>query len=256
MKELIEFPVEGLTPAMQACLVRELIAQLNIPDEKFEEYAKNPPTAEERKKAVLKLNSEMNRISEIAQEEVKLSSTEIETVNFINPVSPESSLQPEVSQSKDNIIEPNVLKNFTNKNDDNNGNLVEEGQHDKVQSIIANLQIQQFVIPVILDRLNIFGKPDKETESIIYKSDAYTASLKSEEDSQTLSLDRNSLDSEASQEALLASRNHSSENYSIIINNLTHNEFERFKALFDEQQICCEQNQQEFKSQDAVKEID
>ncbi|ABA25272.1 hypothetical protein Ava_C0186 (plasmid) [Trichormus variabilis ATCC 29413] len=131
MKELIEFPVEGLTPAMQACLLRELIAQLNIPDEKFAEYAKNPPTAQERQEAVLKLNSEINRISEIAQEEVKLSSTEIETVNFVNPVSQESSLQPEVSQSKDNTIEPEVLKNFTNKNDDNNGDLVEECQHDK-----------------------------------------------------------------------------------------------------------------------------
>ncbi|BAY19933.1 hypothetical protein NIES21_58030 (plasmid) [Anabaenopsis circularis NIES-21] len=256
MKELIEFPVEGLTPAMQACLLRELIAQLNIPDEKFEEYAKNPPTAEERQEAVLNLNSEINRISEIAQEEVKLSSTEIEPVNFVNPVSPESSLQPEVSESKYNTIKPEVLKNFTDKSDDNNGNLVEECQHDKVQSFIANLQIQQFVIPVILDRLNIFGKPDKETESIIYKSEAYTASLKLEEDSQTLSLDRNSPDSEASQEAVLASRNHSSENYSIIINNLTHNEFERFKALFDEQQARCEQNQQQFKSQDAVQEID
>jgi hypothetical protein len=245
MKELIEFPVEGLTPAMQACLLRELIAQLNIPDEKFAEYAKNPPTAEERQEAVLKLNSEMNRISEIAQEEVKLSSTEIE-----------SALQSEVSQSKDNTIEPDVLKNFTDKNDYNNGNLVEESQHDKVQSLIANLQIQQFVIPVILDRLNIFGKPDKETQSILYKGEAYTASLKSEEDSQTLSLDRNSPDSEASQEALLASRNNSSENYSIIINNLTHNEFERFKALFDEQQAHCEHNQQQFKNQDAVQEID
>lgn len=256
MKKLIEFPVEGLTPAMQACLLRELIAQLNIPDEKFEEYAKNPPTAEERQEAVLKLNSEMNRISEIAQEEVKLSSTEIEPVNFVNPVSPESSLQPEVSQSKNNTIEPDVLKNFTDKNDDNNGDLVEEDQHDQVQFIIANFQIQQFVIPVILDRLNIFGEPDKETQSIIYKGEAYTASLKLEEDSQTLSLDRNSPDSEASQEALLASRNHSSENYSIIINNLTHNEFERFKALFDEEQVRREQSQQQFKNQDAVKEID
>jgi hypothetical protein len=256
MKELIEFPVEGLTPAMQACLLRELIAQLNIPDEKFEEYPKNPPTAEERQEAVLKLNSEMNRISEIAQEEAKLSSTKIEAINFVNPVSPESSLQPEVSRSKDNTIEPDVLKNFTDKNDDKNDNLVEDSQHDKVQSFIANFQIQQFVIPVILDRLNIFGKPDKETGSLIYKGEAYTASLKSEEDSQTLSLDRNSPDSEASQEALLASRNNSSEDYSIIINNLTHNEFEHFKALFDEEELRRKQSQQQFKNQDAVQELD
>ncbi|KOP26444.1 hypothetical protein AMR41_10385 [Hapalosiphon sp. MRB220] len=256
MKELIEFPVEGLTPAMQACLLRELIAQLNIPDEKFAEYAKNPPTAEEQQEAVLKLNSEIKRISEIAQEEVKLSSTEIETINFVNPVGQESSLQPEVNQPIKTTIEPEVLQNITNKNDDNNGNLLEENQQDKVQLFSANSQIQQFVIPVILDRLNIFGKPDEETQSILYKGEAYTASLKLEEDSQTLSLDRNSPDSEATQEALLASRNNSSENYSIIINNLTHNEFERFKALFDEQQARCEHNQQEFKNQDATQEID
>lgn len=256
MKELIELPVEGLTPAMQACLLRELIAQLNIPDEKFEESAKNPPTAEERKQAVLNLNSEMNRVSKIVQEEVKVNSTEIEPINFVNQLNQESSSQAEASQFTRTTIEPEVLKNPTNKNDDKNGNLVEDGQHDKVQSLTADFQIKQFIIPVILDRLDIFGKPDKETQGIIYKSEEYTASLKLEEDSQTLSLDRNLPDSEESQEALLASRDNNSEEYSITINNLTKEEFERFKTLFNEQQARREQSQKQFKNQDSAKELD
>ncbi|ODH02310.1 hypothetical protein A4S05_23785 [Nostoc sp. KVJ20] len=256
MKELIELPVEGLTPAMQASLLRELIKQLNIPNDKFEESAKKPPTAEERKQAVLNLNSEMNRISEIAQEEVKLSSTEIEPISSVNSVSQKLSLQPEVSQSKENTIEPEILKNLTTKNDDNNGKPVEETPEDKVQSFTADFQIRQFVIPIILDRLNIFGKSDKETQSIIYESEEYTASLKLEEDSQTLSLDRNLPNSEESQEALLASRDNNLEEYSITINNLTKEEFERFKTLFNEQQARREQSQQQFKNQDSAKELD
>lgn len=256
MKELIELPVEGLTPAMQASLLRELIKQLNIPDDKFEESAKKPPTAEETKEAVLRLNSEINRISEVVQDEAKANSTELETITFINQLNQESSSQAEASHFTGTTIEPEVLKSPTNKNDDNNGNPVEESPEDRVQSLTADSQIRQFVIPVILDRLDIFGKSDKETQGIIYKSEEYTASLKSEEDSQTLSLDRNLPDSEQSREALLASRDNNSEEYSITINNLTKEEFERFKTLFNEQQARREQSQKQFKNQDYAKELD
>ncbi|OYD89256.1 hypothetical protein CDG77_19360 [Nostoc sp. 'Peltigera membranacea cyanobiont' 213] len=253
MKELIELPVEGLTPAMQASLLRELIKQLNIPDDKFEESAKKPPTAEETKEAVLRLNSEINRISEILQDEAKVNSTELEPITFVNQ---ESSSKAEASQSTRKIIEPEVIKNPTNKNDDNNGNPVEENPEDRVQSLTADSQIRQFVIPVILDRLNLFGISDKETQSVVYKGEAYTASLKLEEDSQTLSLDRNLPDYEESREALLASRDNNSEEYSITINNLTKEEFERFKTLFNEQQARREQSQKQFKNQDSGKELD
>ncbi|MHC5818594.1 MAG: hypothetical protein ACYT04_22570 [Nostoc sp.] len=253
MKELIELPVEGLTPAMQASLLRELIKQLNISDDKFEESAKKPPTAEERKEAVLRLNSEINRVSEIVQDEAKVNSTEIQPITFVNQ---ESSSQAEASQSTGKTIEPEVIKNTTNKNDDNNGNLVKESPEDRVQLFPADSQIQEFVIPVILDRLDIFGKPDKETQDIIYKSEEYTASLKFEEDSQTLSLDRNLPDLEESKEALLASRDNNLEEYSITINNLTKEEFERFKTLYNEQQARREQSQRQFKNQDSAKELD
>lgn len=253
MKELIELPVEGLTPAMQASLLRELIKQLNIPDDKFEESAKKPPTAEETKEAVLRLNSEINRISKVVQDEAKVNSTEIKPITFVNQ---ESSSQAEARQFTGTTIEQEVLKNPTNKNDDNNGNPVEESPEDRVQSLTADSQLRQFVIPVILDRLDIFGKSDKETQGIIYKSEEYTASLKLEEDSQTLSLGRNLPDSEESREALLASRDNNSEEYSITINNLTKEEFERFKTLFNEQQAHREQSQKQFKNQDSAKELD
>ncbi|WP_414570707.1 hypothetical protein [Nostoc sp. CCY 9925] len=256
MKELIELPVEGLTPAIQASLLRELIKQLNIPDDKFEESAKKPPTAEEIKEAVLRLNSEINRISKVVQDEAKVNSTEIKPITFVNQVNQESSSQAEASQFTGTTIEPEVIKNPTNKNDDNNGSPVEESPEDRVQSLTADSQIRQFVIPVILDRLDIFGKSDKETQGIIYKSEEYTASLKSEEDSQTLRLDRNLPDSEENREALLASRDNNSEEYSITINNLTKKEFERFKTLFNEQQARREQSQQQFKNQDSAKELD
>ncbi len=212
-----------------------------------------PPTDEERKEAVLRLNSEINRVSKIVQDEAKANSTELEPITFVNQ---ESSSQAEASQFTGTTIEPEVIKNPTNKNDDNNANPVEESLEDRVQSLTADSQIQQFVIPVILDRLNLFGISDKETQSVVYKGEAYTASLKSEEDSQTLSLDRNSPDSEESQEALLASRDHNSQNYSITINNLTKEEFERFKTMFNEQQARREQSQKQFKNQDSAKELD
>jgi phosphotransferase system IIB component len=255
MKELIELPVEGLTPAMQASLLRELSKQLNIPDNKFEESAKKPLTAEERKEAVLRLNSEINRISEVVRDEAKVNSTEIKPITFVNKVNQESSSQAEANQFTVTTIEPEVLKKPTNKNDDNNGSPVEESPEDRVQSLTADSQIKQFVIPIILDRLNIYGKSDKETQGIIYKSEEYTASIKLQEDSQTLSLDRNLPDSEESREALLACHDKNSEEYSIIINNLTKKEFEHFKALFDQQQAHREQSQQQFKKQDSAKEL-
>ncbi|MBD2413956.1 hypothetical protein H6H01_25165 [Nostoc calcicola FACHB-3891] len=257
LAQSIELPVEGLTPAIQASLLRELIKQLNIPDDKFEESAKKPPTAEERKEAVLRLNSEINRISKVVQDEAKVNSTEIKPITFVSQVNQESSSQAEASQFTGTTIEPEVIKNPTNKNDDdNNGSPVEESPEDRVQSLTADSQIRQFVIPVILDRLDIFGKADKETQGVIYKSEEYTASLKLEEDSQTLSLDRNLPDYEESREALLASRDNNSEEYSITINNLTKEEFERFKTLFNEQQARREQSQQQFKNQDSAKELD
>jgi hypothetical protein len=254
MKELAEISVQGLTLAMQASTLKELIRQLHIPAEKFEEAAKNPPTPEEQKEAALKLSSEMNQVSEIAQEEAKVNSTEIEPISFLRQSNKE--LSPETETKQNSNTESELPTLCTNKNDDDPSNPGEENQENRVILLTTESQIQQFVIPVIVDRLNTYGRPDQERQSILYKGEEYTASLKLEKDSQTLSLDRNSPKLEESQEALLASRSNNSEEYSITINNLTKDEFERFKALFKEQQLRREQSKLQVQSQESSNELD
>ena len=95
MKQLVEITAPGQTIAMKSSIIRELIKQLNIPAEKFEEVALNPPSAEEQKEAALNLGSEMNLISQVAQEEAKVNLTEIEPITFVNQASQELSAQTE-----------------------------------------------------------------------------------------------------------------------------------------------------------------
>ncbi|PMB40546.1 hypothetical protein CEN40_22130 [Fischerella thermalis CCMEE 5205] len=257
MKELVSIPSSEQTNAMKASTLRELIKQLNITAEKFTEAVLSPPTVEEQKEAALNLSTELNKVSQLAQEESKVSSVEIEPITLINQVSHELS-QATDNQNAEKTIqpdEPEIPTNSTNKNDDSNRNLVEESPKDREQSLATLSQIQQFVIPVIVDRINKYGKPDKDTQSIVYKSEDYTASVRLEKDSQTLSLDRNSPELADSQEALLASKNDNSEEYSIIINNLTKDEFESFQALFEEQQARREQNQQQTQTKQSDNEL-
>ncbi|NMF63251.1 hypothetical protein DP113_34485 (plasmid) [Brasilonema octagenarum UFV-E1] len=254
MKELVEIPAEQTT-AMKASTLRELMKQLNISNEKFEEIALNPPTAEEQKEAALNLSLEMNKINEVAQEEAKVNSADIEPVTFVHQLSHEFSSQVTNNQTQVRTIEPEVITNFTKKTDDSNSKPVEESQENRKQLIATTIQIQQFVIPVIVDRINTYGKADKDTRSIFYKGEEYTAILKLEKDSQILSLDRNYPELEESKETLLASCDNNSEEYSIIINNLTKEEFERFQVLFQEQQVLRRQNQQQIQSKESGNEL-
>lgn len=253
MKELVEIPAPGQTIAMKSSILRELIKQLNISNDKFEEVALNPPSAEEQKEAALNLGSEMNLVSEVAQDEAKVNSTEIEPITFVNQASQELSTQTETNRAT--TIESELPTNPTNKNDDSDSNPAEESREDKEQPLATQSQIQQVVIPVIVDRISTYGKPDKETQSIVYKGEEYTASLKLDKDSQILSLDRNYPESEEIQEALLASKDINSEEYSITINNLTKEEFERFKVLFQEMQARREQNQQRVQNKGSDNEL-
>ncbi|MEC4817090.1 MAG: hypothetical protein SAK29_28050 [Scytonema sp. PMC 1069.18] len=254
MKQLVEIPAPGHTIAMRASTLKELIKQLNIPAEKFEEAANNPPTAEEQKEAALKIGLEMNKVNEIMQEEARVTSAEIEPISFVN-LAQKFFLETEATQTTEEATEPETLTNPTNKNDDDSSNPAEESQEDKEEFLATQFQIQQFVVPVIADRINTYGKADKDTQSIVYKSEEYTASLKLEKDSQTLSLDRNSSESTEIQKALLASRDNHSEEYSITINNLTKSEFERFKILFQDLQVRREQKQQQVQTQDSGNEL-
>ena len=253
MKQLTEISAEGMTSAMTASTLREFMIQLDITPEKFENVAKNSPSAEEIFKASQNLGLEMNKVSEVAQEEARVTSVEIEPITFVNQTDQELFSETEVTQDINTESELPAIP--TNKNDDNSGNPAEETLEDREKVLATQSQIQQFVIPVIVDRINTYGKPDKETQSVVYKSEEYAASLKLDKDSQTLSLDRNSPESEENQEALLASKDNGSEEYSITVNNLTKDEFERFKALFDEQQTRREQSQQQAQTKQSDPEI-
>jgi hypothetical protein len=252
MKALIEIPAHGQTIAVKSSILRELIKQLNISNDKFEEVTLNPPSAEEQKKAALNLGLEMNQIIQVLQEEAKVNSTEIETITFVNQTSRELSVN-EIIRAANSKSELPV--NPTNKNDESNSCFTEESQEDRERHLATQSQVQQFVIPVIVDRIHTYGKADKDKQSIVYKSEEYTASLTLEKDLQTINLDRNSPDSEEIQEVLLASKDINSDEYSITINNLTKDEFERFKVLFQEMQVRRQQNQEQIQNKDSDNEI-
>lgn len=252
METLIKIALEqGYTVSQAACMVRELIKQLDIPSKKFEEAALNPPSAEKQKEVAQNLSLTLNEINQESQAEGKIKSVEIEQITFMNQQLFSSI---ETNKGVEETAESEFKSNSTSKNDDNSGNPTEDSQEDKRQPIATESQIQQFVIPMIIKRLNTYGKLDNETQSIVYKGEKYTASLRLEKGLQTLSLDRSYPELEENQESLLASRNNNSEEYSIIINNLTKDELERLKALF-EQQARREENQQLTQTKQSDKEL-
>ncbi len=83
-------------------------------------------------------------------------------------------------------------------------------------------------------RLKNNGTVDKDSQTITYRGEEYFAVIKMEEQSQTLKLDKIFLGLEEDKEIILANKNYDSEEYNIIVNNLSKNEFERFKRLFEE----------------------
>ncbi|MBD2772062.1 hypothetical protein [Iningainema tapete] len=221
---------EKVSLAMIAYIAREAIKELNISKEKFEEARRNPPTAEEQRDAAKNFTIFSKEISEQVQELDKLALGDLK----------DDQLQ---TQQPEKLLEQNST-NFDNdkKDDDSNNNGEKLKEESNKIAVIKAVNVQQFVIPVIVQRLAQLGRSDKE--NIVYEGQDYTASLRLEKDYQTLSLDRNSPTNEEAREALLASKNSNEQEYSIVINNLTQEEFERFKALFKEEQVRKEEKQQ------------
>lgn len=221
---------EKVSLAMIAYIAREAIKELNISKENFEEARRNPPTAEEQRDAAKNFTIFSKEISEQVQDLDKLALGELKNEKLHN-------------QQPEKLIEQNSTtfddeKKYDNSN--NNGEKLKE--ESKKVAVINAVNVQQFVIPVIVQRLAQLGRADKE--NIVYEGQDYTASLRLEKDYQTLSLDRNSPTNEEAREALLASKNSNEQEYSIVINNLTQEEFERFKVLFKEEQVRKEEKQQ------------
>lgn len=212
-----------VTVGMQASILRELINQLNIPIEEFERSAESTFSIEERENAALKIGAELGEINKIFQEEVK-NFSEVEPISLDSEVGP-SGTSPLLS----------TFFNTDTTNSDSNNVLPREIGED----IATPQQIQQVVIPLVIDRLRNYGVPNKddtEKQIVTYKGEEYVAVVKVEDELQTLKLDKIMLELESTSEILLASKDNTSDQYKIIINNLSRDEFERFKNLFDEQQ--------------------
>jgi hypothetical protein len=242
---------EGMSLAQKAAIVREMMDYLKITNEQVEEYGKQGITEETQKEASSNLSPVVGEVVQLASDEAKVISTELEPISFVA----QNKSKSEINQANGIKFEPESLINSYNKNDDNSNTGAEESKEEKEQ-IVVDSQIQNFVIPVIIDRINVFGKQEKESSNIVYQGEEYTASLKLEKDTQTLSLDRNNPELEENKEALLASKGNNSQEYSIVVNNLTLEEFERFKTLFQEQQIRREQSQKEHRNKESGSELD
>jgi hypothetical protein len=250
--------VEGMSLAQKAAIVREMMEYLKITNEQVEEYGKQGITEETQKGASSSLSPVVGEVVQLASDEAKVISTELEPISFVAQNAQnngQNKSNDKVNQANGIRFEPESLINSKSKNDDNSNTGVEESKEDKEQ-IADDSQIQQFVIPVIVDRINLFGKQEKESPNIVYQGEEYTASLKLEKNTQTLSLDRNSPELEENKEALLASKYNNSQEYSIVVNHLTQEEFERFKALFQEQQIRREQSLKQHRNKESGSELD
>ncbi|MUG91724.1 hypothetical protein F7734_04205 [Scytonema sp. UIC 10036] len=271
MKDLIEklgaIEVEGMSIAQKAAVVREIMDYLKVTDEQIEEYGKREIAEETQAEAASGLSSIVGEVAKVTQEEAKVTPQEIEPISFMEQEYQYPSSTNELIPTVEKTFEPKILNTSSNKNDDSTNNSAEETIENQKQSLVTEPQIQQFVIPLIIDRITTFGKQDKESQKIVYQGEEYTASLKLEKDTQTLSLDRNYSKLEENEEALLASKDNSSKEYSIIVNNLTKEEFERFKALFQSQSrgqvsqlertsVYREQSQQQVQNQELDSELD
>ncbi|RAM48105.1 MAG: hypothetical protein C6Y22_29815 [Hapalosiphonaceae cyanobacterium JJU2] len=230
-----------MTKAMVYANLQELINKYSITDEsiakKAQEIGLVTPEEEEKAKQAL-----FQKASAMHEEKVALSRVSIEGVEPINFQSFEPNKQNQVENTTTEIESQTFSTD--KKDDDKNGNN-EATTEDKKVVITKNSDVQQIIIPKLLEVLSNEGKP--ENGSIVYQGDKYTASIKLEESCNTLFLDRNS-DLE-NKEALVASKNHNEPSYNIIVNNITQEEFERFKLLFEEQNRH-KQAQQQIKDSD------
>ncbi|PSB30842.1 hypothetical protein C7B70_15430 [Chlorogloea sp. CCALA 695] len=216
--------VDGkLTTAMQFSILKELIAQLDIPIEDFKAIASNGINLEEQEKAIKNVGIEINQINEAFQTEIKTFS-ELVASQFTQEFSP-------------NINEENLQASTTTKVDANtdatNTDTITIEAPIEVDENIATVQeVRDIVIPLIVLRLKNNGVVNEENKTIAYESEKYLAVAKTENDVQFLRLEKIIFDCESSKEIVLASKDNNSDAYNVTVNNLSKKELEHFKALF------------------------
>ncbi|BDA75897.1 unknown protein (plasmid) [Calothrix sp. PCC 7716] len=114
---------------------------------------------------------------------------------------------------------------------DNKTPLIEEDKKIDLPSPSDN-EVKQYVIPVVADKIASYGKSDINKDSITYENENFTAMLRLGDEEQRITLDRKNMSPDTAN-ALTASKSSKEQEYQIILNNLTRDEFERFKALFE-----------------------
>lgn len=233
-----------MTEAMYAANLQEKINQLGITDESIAKRAQEIGivSSEEKEEAKQQLAQIVSQIHEDKAAQAQV------TIEGVEPISITSFESNNNNQIQGQIINVESQPSNTDKKDDDNKK-TEATVENQEFTIVKNSQIQQVIIPKLLEVLSNKGQP--ENGAVVYQGEKYTVGIKLEENSNTISLDRNS-DSD-NKEALIASKGSDEPNYSIIVNNITQAEFERFKLLFEEQNRRTTQQTQQ---QDNVKSVD
>ncbi|WP_223278266.1 hypothetical protein [Nostoc sp. 'Peltigera membranacea cyanobiont' 232] len=239
-----------MTEAMRYANLQEDMTRLGITDESIAKKAQEIAvvTSSDKEKAKEAL---FERASTMHEEKVALSQVSIEGVEPINFPSFEINKQDKIQSTITDV------ENFTSsadKKDDDKNSKNEVSVENKNVAIAKTSDVQQVIIPKLLEVLS--NKGEQENGSVVYQGEKYTASIKLEEDSNILSLDRN-LDSE-NRKALVASKNNDEPSYIIVVNNISQEEFERFTLLFNEEQnrYSHQQAQQPINSKSNDNEIE
>ncbi|MBD2604128.1 hypothetical protein H6G81_06210 [Scytonema hofmannii FACHB-248] len=241
--------MRNMTEAMRYANLQEDMTRLGITDESIAKKAQEIAvvTSEDKEKAKEAL---FERASTMHEEKVALSQVSIEGVEPINFPSFEINNQDKIQST---ITDVENLTSSVDKKDDDKNSKNEVSVENKNVAIAKTSDVQQVIIPKLLEVLS--NKGEQENGSVVYQDEKYTASIKLEEDSNILSLNRN-LDSE-NRKALVASKNNDEPSYIIVVNNISQEEFERFKLLFNEEQnrYSHQQTQQSTNSKSNDNEI-
>lgn len=212
-----------MTEAMRYANLQEDMTRLGITDESIAKKAQEIAvvTSSDKEKAKEAL---FERASTMHEEKVALSQVSIEGVESIN--------FPSFEINQSTITDVENITSTADKKDDDKNSKNEVYVENKEVAIAKTSDVQQVIIPKLLEVLS--NKGEQENGSVVYQGEKYTASIKLEEDSNILSLDRN-LDSE-NRRALIASKNNDEPSYIIVVNNISQEELERFKLLFNEEE--------------------
>ena len=138
-----------LTVAMQFSILKELISQLNIPAEDFENVALNIITIEEQEKAARNIGAEMEQINKAFQTEVKTFSEILTTYRN------HQELPSNTSGQDTPVIEATLPANT----DTSNRNATAPIEIN--ENLATSQQIQDIVIPLITLRLRSSGVVDE-----------------------------------------------------------------------------------------------